>query len=706
MSIGLVEAFRETPRSARGVRFPFGLRSPHLEPPELLVDAASTILKRIRVSKRSGEFVFRDIAAELESFLARRVADPKYAEALLEDAIRTRIGGPRNQPLKGWRQELALAEDRLLLARLAQRPSVRLEAVRFLVSDAGRDDQALATRFAVLAADVESGGPVVGGLSGVDADMLVALRSGDSDYLFGMAARHALDSHDVTRVTLGGRNGVLALSDLDNANGHTFVFKRQTAQGQTRDSRRSASLKSAVTLASRRDQFGLVDHLATIPAAASTDEVLSIRRFSRGTTLHDHIIRVGALARPEVMSAAQYLAVIHAHEMPEAQPDGMRRTIKESELGRWLRALFNQEQANNIFNAWWELVADAPPIPRRDAHGLNWLVEPSGTIVALDFDAQGCRPFGYELAQLLEDCPVFPGDDLQSRLAALDLYRAELKSTAPGASWPDTSAAERFFGAGLIARVVQVLTNPTAPRDQKLASGELLVALGAVESLIPRVSPLAKTLSARWAQVTGMSSTGLRPVMSDADRRRLSRTMAYHLRHNPAAPTSREGWVDVRELADLMFAAGHKVGPDQIRYIAGALGETRFELDGDDVRALYGHSNRATIPYVRRDTPPALFHATPLRNLNSVLEALDGLRPVGRQWVHLTENVSVAMQSSKRHHGPIAVLEVDSSAIEVFHASGPVWLTARVPASSLKIVTLERLRELVDDGHRTGSDYL
>lgn len=174
--------------------------------------------------------------------------------------------------------------------------------------------------------------------------------------------------------------------------------------------------------------------------------------------------------------------------------------------------------------------------------------------------------------------------------------------------------------------------------------------------------------------------------------------MSHHLRHDRAAPATKSGWVHVDELAQILRASGHKVSSDQLLLIAGALGEPRFELDGDEIRAAYGHSIPAQIPYEARRAPQVLFHATPTRNLASVFEARAGLRPSGRNWVHLTESCQVAVDAARRQRSAVSVLEVDAPNVAgLVHATGATWLAPGVPVGSIRILPVRRVRDLTLD---------
>jgi putative RNA 2'-phosphotransferase len=165
--------------------------------------------------------------------------------------------------------------------------------------------------------------------------------------------------------------------------------------------------------------------------------------------------------------------------------------------------------------------------------------------------------------------------------------------------------------------------------------------------------------------------------------------MAYHLRHNKAAAVNREGWMDVDELASALRLEGHRVSPDQLLLISGAMGEPRFERDGTDIRATYGHSTRIEMHYRARKPPAILYHSTPFENLPSIVEAQDGLKRGSRNWVHLSEDPTVALSAARRQRKSVVLFAIDATSLEgLVYAAHTTWLVPLVPLSRLSIVSL------------------
>lgn len=177
--------------------------------------------------------------------------------------------------------------------------------------------------------------------------------------------------------------------------------------------------------------------------------------------------------------------------------------------------------------------------------------------------------------------------------------------------------------------------------------------------------------------------------MTTFDDIRASKFMSLVLRHAPAeigiTPDS-SGWVDV----DVLVSTSDGLLSDEtVRRIVEASEKQRFGMsaDGLKVRANQGHSIKVDIGLAPVTPPERLFHGTAKQNLDVILS--DGLRPMSRQHVHLSQDQSTAHKVGMRHGKPV-VLNVQSHAM---HAAGHlfylsengVWLTDTVPSRFLRL---------------------
>lgn len=162
---------------------------------------------------------------------------------------------------------------------------------------------------------------------------------------------------------------------------------------------------------------------------------------------------------------------------------------------------------------------------------------------------------------------------------------------------------------------------------------------------------------------------------------RLSKTVSHALRHEPwryELELDEAGWTPV---ADLLAALG--VSRERLENVVLHNEKQRFELAGDRIRARYGHSVPGRIVKEPGTPPTTLFHGTTTVTAAQILA--DGLRPMRRQYVHLsvTREMAVSVGSRKGEH--VRVLTVDTPAalaagVQFLRGNELVWLTEHVPA--------------------------
>jgi len=170
---------------------------------------------------------------------------------------------------------------------------------------------------------------------------------------------------------------------------------------------------------------------------------------------------------------------------------------------------------------------------------------------------------------------------------------------------------------------------------------------------------------------------------------KISKRISYWLRHDPAQAGLTPddfGWVPLSQVVAKLNERGADIDEDGIEKLNVSTDKVRFQIDrtGDRIRATHGHS----YPVIVGDsqTPPAiLYHGTAVRNLESI--KAEGLRPMGRQFVHMSTDPDIARTVGARHGKP-CVIEVDAAGLytaghPMYHTSDNVWLTDEVPQGFL-----------------------
>lgn len=166
---------------------------------------------------------------------------------------------------------------------------------------------------------------------------------------------------------------------------------------------------------------------------------------------------------------------------------------------------------------------------------------------------------------------------------------------------------------------------------------------------------------------------------------RLSKRMSHALRHEPwlyELELDEEGWTPV---ADLLAAL--EVSRGRLEDVVRDNPKQRFELAGDRIRARYGHSVPGRIVRTPGVPPAELYHGTAASVAESIRR--EGLRPMRRQYVHLSVTREMAESVGRRKGERVTVLTVNTPAaraggVEFLRGNEFVWLVEHVPAAFLE----------------------
>lgn len=160
------------------------------------------------------------------------------------------------------------------------------------------------------------------------------------------------------------------------------------------------------------------------------------------------------------------------------------------------------------------------------------------------------------------------------------------------------------------------------------------------------------------------------------------KTLAFLLRHDTSYKFDVHGWRSVKDLIDNQ---GFSLGSLEEIIRKDEKGRYEFNSDHTMVRAVQGHS----IPYIQPDLvekepPEYLYHGTSSRFIGSIMK--EGLKPMSRQFVHLSMDPETAINVGKRHGGKVVVLRIPAKEMyeggHVFYqAKNGVWLTNKIETS-------------------------
>ena len=136
---------------------------------------------------------------------------------------------------------------------------------------------------------------------------------------------------------------------------------------------------------------------------------------------------------------------------------------------------------------------------------------------------------------------------------------------------------------------------------------------------------------------------------------KLSKFLSLILRHQPerfALAIDGEGWASLSEVIEILHGLPNfrwATRADVMAVVEEGSGDAkrRFEVKDNRIRARYGHSLAQPITYEPCTPPRILYHGTSQRVLAAI--GSEGLRPMERQYVHLSSDPETATRVGARH---------------------------------------------------------
>jgi len=187
----------------------------------------------------------------------------------------------------------------------------------------------------------------------------------------------------------------------------------------------------------------------------------------------------------------------------------------------------------------------------------------------------------------------------------------------------------------------------------------------------------------------------------------LSKTISHALRHEPDKYNLEldiEGWVRMTDLIEAlrkkdsewqslrnydilkMIDHSEKKRHDVKTQRIGPEYKNTYEWF---IRAKYGHSIKGSIYYENSEPPEILYHGTTSKAAELILR--DGLKPMGRQYVHLSEKLEEAIRVGKRKQESPQILKVSASQafmdnVNFYKGDDRIWLSDIILPKYLKLL--------------------
>jgi putative RNA 2'-phosphotransferase len=178
-------------------------------------------------------------------------------------------------------------------------------------------------------------------------------------------------------------------------------------------------------------------------------------------------------------------------------------------------------------------------------------------------------------------------------------------------------------------------------------------------------------------------------VLVDRDLRvKVSKYVSYLLRHDSQGLVmDEEGFVDLDRLVSKVKESFPSVDRVFLRRLVEESERKRFEIVGNRIRALYGHSVPVYLRLEEDKLVEWLYHGTTAEATKEILSK--GLKPMKRMWVHLSPTKDIAIQVAKRRtNSPIILVvnctEARKAGLKLYKASEQVYLSKFVPAQYIR----------------------
>lgn len=172
----------------------------------------------------------------------------------------------------------------------------------------------------------------------------------------------------------------------------------------------------------------------------------------------------------------------------------------------------------------------------------------------------------------------------------------------------------------------------------------------------------------------------------------LSEAVSHALRHEPwlyELELDDAGWAPVDALVEALSQEPRwrDLSRTQLETMIERSSKQNHEIEGSRIRALYGHSVPGRMAKTPGVPPAALFHGTAAGSVLAILAG--GLRPMQRQYAHLSVDRATAYSVGRRKNATAAVLVIRASeaharGVRFWLGNQMVWLADYIPPAFIR----------------------
>ncbi|MFC1514962.1 RNA 2'-phosphotransferase [Candidatus Omnitrophota bacterium] len=170
---------------------------------------------------------------------------------------------------------------------------------------------------------------------------------------------------------------------------------------------------------------------------------------------------------------------------------------------------------------------------------------------------------------------------------------------------------------------------------------------------------------------------------------RLSKFLSYVLRHDPGKYDLRldkHGYAELKDVLALLRERFRQFTNETLFRVVDEDEKGRFEMKDDKIRATYGHSIAVENPRESVAPPELLYHGTSPYNAEVIVS--EGLKPMGRKYVHMSQNEEDARGVGSRHTADPVIVFIEAAKAyaqgTTFFREGRIFLAEFIPAAFLR----------------------
>lgn len=172
---------------------------------------------------------------------------------------------------------------------------------------------------------------------------------------------------------------------------------------------------------------------------------------------------------------------------------------------------------------------------------------------------------------------------------------------------------------------------------------------------------------------------------------KLSRELSLVLRHMPekySLSLDGEGWVSLEQLLTALHQTDkwRFVTVQDIEDMMKQATKQRHEIKDGRIRAYYGHSLNEKIVRKIAMPPRYLYHGTTPEAAELIVK--EGLKPMTRQYVHLSSTVETARLVAERRTATPVLFRIDTQRVmsAFYLGNEDIWLADTIGPQSLEIM--------------------